>query len=124
MYTTVSLSDLNVAYLAEQVNNLWRLQWESEWKFSRKQRQGQTKKSKTFFNVDLKTIASANINVKKKKNYIIGFDPGFTKYVFKQSTKTPLLKKKTIKTLSQLNTTITFLLKILFILIKKNIFFI
>ena len=95
MYSSISLSDLNVAYLAEQINNLWRLQWEEEWKFSRKQRQGQTKKSKTFFNVDLKMIASANINLKKKKkNYLVGFDSGFTKFVFKHSGKQQIQKKK------------------------------
>jgi hypothetical protein len=39
--------------------------------------------------VDLKAIASANVSVKNKKqsNYVIGFDPGFTKYVIKQSLK-------------------------------------
>ena len=94
LYTSINLSELNIAYLAEQINNLWRLQWEEEWKFSRKQRQGQTKKSKTFFNVDLKTIASANINLKKKKkNYVVGFDHGFTKYVLKQSVKNNFKQK-------------------------------
>lgn len=35
-------------------------------------------------------MASANVSVKDKKKqsgYLIGFDPGFTKYVIKQSLK-------------------------------------
>jgi hypothetical protein len=42
-------------------------------------------------------MASANVSTKGKKgssNYIIGFDPGFTKYVLKQSIKYKLNKKK------------------------------
>ena len=37
----------------------------------------------------MRSIASGNVSVKKKQvsNYIIGFDPGFTKYVIKQSLK-------------------------------------
>lgn len=96
IHTTINLSELNIAYLAEQINNLWRLQWDYEWRFSRKQRQGKTKKSKSFFNVDLKALASGSVGGKKnKKNYLVGFDPGFTKYVFKQSLrKTHFFKKK------------------------------
>ncbi len=94
IHTSISLNDINIAYLAEQINNLWRLQWESEWKFSRKQRQGKTKRSKKFFNVDLKALASGNVGQQKnKKNYLVGFDPGFTKYVFKESIKRGLSKK-------------------------------
>ncbi len=89
LYTSITINELNIAYLAEQINSLWRLQWDSEWKKAKRQRQVQTKKSRGYYNVDLKTIASANVSVKdnKKSNYVIGFDPGFTKYVLKQSLK-------------------------------------
>ena len=89
LYSSITINELNIAYLAEQINNLWRIQWDSEWKKAKKQRQLQDKKSKNYFKVDLKLIASGNVSVKNKKklNYIIGFDPGFTKYVIKQSIK-------------------------------------
>lgn len=89
LYTSITINELNIAYLAEQINSLWKLQWETEWKKARRQRQIQSKKSKTLYKVDLKAIASANVSVsdKKKNNYVIGFDPGFTKYVIKQSIK-------------------------------------
>lgn len=90
MYTAITISELNVAYLAEQINNLWRIQWDSEWKKAKRQRQLQSNKTRNFYNVDLKTIASGNVSVrdgKKKSNYVVGFDPGFTKYVLKQSTR-------------------------------------
>jgi hypothetical protein len=65
------------------------LQWDSEWKQAKRQRQIQAKKSKDFYKIDLKgTTSNISIKGKKKKiNYVIGFDPGFTKYVFKQSIK-------------------------------------
>ena len=90
LYTSITINELNIAYLAEQINNLWKLQWDSEWKKAKRQRQIQAKKSRNFYKVDLKAIASANVSVNdKKKNasYVIGFDPGFTKYVIKQSIK-------------------------------------
>ena len=69
---------------------MWKLQWDNEWKKAKRQRQVQAKKSRNFYKVDLKAIASANVSVKENKknaNYVIGFDPGFTKYVLKQSIK-------------------------------------
>ncbi len=90
LYTSITISELNIAYLAEQINNLWKIQWDGEWKKAKRQRQIQAKKSRNLYRVDLKTIAGANVSVKDKKkqpNYVIGFDPGFTKYVIKQSLK-------------------------------------
>lgn len=90
LYTSITINELNIAYLAEQINSLWKLQWDGEWKKAKRQRQIQAKKSRNFYKVDLKSIASANVSVKENKkntNYVIGFDPGFTKYVLKQSIK-------------------------------------
>lgn len=90
LYTSITINELNIAYLAEQINSLWKLQWDVEWKKAKRQRLIQAKKSRNYYKVDLKTIASANVSVNdKKKNasYVIGFDPGFTKYVIKQSIK-------------------------------------
>ena len=30
LYSSITISELNIAYLAEQINNLWRIQWDSE----------------------------------------------------------------------------------------------
>lgn len=90
LYTSITINELNIAYLAETINNLWKLQWDNEWKKAKRHRQVQAKKSRNLYNVDLKAIASANVSVrdeKKKANYVIGFDPGFTKYVLKQSIR-------------------------------------
>lgn len=89
LYTSITISDLNIAYLAEQINSLWKIQWDGEWKKAKRQRQIQAKKSRNLYKVDLKAIASANVSVKNKKQatYVVGFDPGFTKYVIKQSLK-------------------------------------
>ena len=71
LHSSITISDLNMAYLAEQINNLWRIQWDSEWKKAKKQRQLQDKKSKNYFKVDLKLIASGNVAIKNKKKKII-----------------------------------------------------
>lgn len=89
LHTTITINDLTIAYLAEQVNNLWRLQWQEEWKKAKKQRQDQAKRTRHSISVDLKAMALGNVTTKdkKNKNYIIGFDPGFTKYILRQSIK-------------------------------------
>lgn len=90
LYGSVSISELNTAYLAEQINLLWKMQWDSEWKKAKRQRQVQAKKSRNLYKVDLKAIASANVSIKdskKNSSYVVGFDPGFTKFVLKQSLK-------------------------------------
>ena len=89
LYSSITINELNIAYLAEQINNLWRLQWDMEWKKAKRQRQIQAKKSKNLFKVDLKLIASGNVSIKNKKgnSSMVGFDPGFTKYVMKQSIR-------------------------------------
>lgn len=96
LYTSITINELNIAYLAEQINDLWKLQWDNEWKKAKRQRQIQAKKNRNFYKVDLKTIASANVSVKDKKNanYVVGFDSGFTKYVMKQSIKFKNIKNK------------------------------
>lgn len=95
MYTTVTLGDLNVAYLAEQINNLWRLQWDTEWKKAKQERQAQAQKANNFVRADLKSIAWSSIAKKKKKKQIagsIGFDPGFTKFILKECIRNKMKK--------------------------------
>ena len=36
IYGNISSNELNVAYLAEQINMLWKLQWEQEWREAKK----------------------------------------------------------------------------------------
>ena len=67
LYTSITISELNIAYLAEQINSLWKLQWDNEWKKAKRQRQVQAKKSHNLLKVDLKAIASANVSQKNKK---------------------------------------------------------
>lgn len=83
-------SELNTNYYAEAVNNLWKVQWESEWRKAKRQRLIQEKKNRNTGRIDLQAIASGNVSIKGKKNkktYLVGFDPGFTKYLIKQSIK-------------------------------------
>lgn len=87
-------AQLNTNYLAEAVNNLWKVQWEAEWRKAKRQRLIQAKKNRNTGQVDLQAIASGNVAIKGKKNkktYLIGFDLGFTKYLVTQSFK--FLKK-------------------------------
>jgi len=86
------------AYLAEEVNNMWRLQWEREWRDARKKRFMASKNNIHSVNVDLAAMAKMQVggslkkkdqSVKKtkvKKNcFVLGFDPGFTKLLLRNS---------------------------------------
>lgn len=85
LHLNSSINELSTAYLAEQINNLWRIQWESEWKEAKSQKTNTNNRVNPYDKVDLKSIATGNIKIKNKKvnKYLIGFDPGFTKYVLK-----------------------------------------
>jgi len=91
-YGAVPLKEANIAYLAEYINLLWKIQWMNEWlsaKISRLRFKGHANSMK----IDLYSMANYQIihplKLKKlskkqkqsfKKNYFsLGFDIGFTK---------------------------------------------
>lgn len=110
------MSDLNIAYAAEQFNLLWKVQWENEWLDAKKKRIQLLKKRKGLVKIDLTSMARGQINVPKsaqgsakkkskvsKNAFNLGFDPGFTKMLLKaplqaQSLKGQIKKKKKLKT--------------------------
>lgn len=80
------------AYLAEEVNNMWRLQWGSEWREAKKKRLAVQKNAHVQPKIDLAAMAKINLGVvsehsknqtkakqRKKGSFTLGFDPGFTK---------------------------------------------
>lgn len=98
MYATATIKEINTSYYAEAMNNLWKIQWEKEWKEARRQRLAQSRRDKNFYKTDLDQLASGVVSVKgkkKKKTYLIGFEPGFTKFVLKQSIRFKLKNKLT-----------------------------
>jgi len=106
VYNQLPPSEVNTVYLAEQINLLWKVQWESEWKAAKKnrlrmQRQGGAAKA------DLVSMAKGNVispqklkkmNKKqkqalKKNSFTLGFDPGFTKKIIEDLYKTKMLEQ-------------------------------
>lgn len=84
------VSDINNAFYLEQLNFLWKSQWELEWFFAKKKRLIDLKKSRGFIKFDINTLSKINPNVKDKKKqslFSIGFDPGFTKFILKNNLK-------------------------------------
>lgn len=91
LYKKFPEHQLNVLYLAEQINMLWRSQWNNEWKAARKQRLEETAKGKKI-EPDLIAMSKGNVvhpnKVKrmnkrqkqqlKKNSYSLGFEIGFT----------------------------------------------
>lgn len=91
----IPLNDINNAFYLEQLNFLWKTQWELEWLFAKKKRLIEFKKSRGFIKFDINTLSKINPNVKDKKKqnlFSIGFDLGFTKIMLKTNLK--LTKKK------------------------------
>ena len=115
LYGNLPVNELNVAYLAEQVNLLWKLQWEQEWKEAKKKRVATLKKDAGITKIDLYSMSQGMVgNYSKKadkskkqksglkKNYFtLGFDPGFTKALLKNKLMTS--KKGSGKTVVMLN---------------------
>ena len=84
------LSDINNAFYLEQLNFLWKSQWELEWFFAKKKRLVELKKSRGYIKFDVSALSKINPNVKDKKKqslFSIGFDPGFTKFILKNNVK-------------------------------------
>jgi len=92
--------EINMAYLAEDINNLWKVQWEHEWKAAKKRLKiSERNNKKNPIKIDLASMAQGNIildditkkklkaNRKKRiiqKNvFTLGFDSGFTKFVLR-----------------------------------------
>lgn len=107
LYSKVSLSELNLAYAAEQFNLLWKVQWENEWLEAKKRRVQFTKKRQGHLKIDLVSMSSGQLNISKttqssgkkkskvsKNVFNLGFDPGFTKALLKEPSKLYLKKKK------------------------------
>lgn len=100
IYGNISTNELNVAYLAEQINMLWKLQWEQEWREAKKKRLVYLKKDVNLYKVDLYSMSRGIVegytkrgdkSKKQKqatrKNYFsLGFDSGFTKTLLKTSS--------------------------------------
>ena len=114
LYGSLPLDDLSVAYLAEQTNLLWKLQWENEWKEAKKKRLVALKSSKST-SVDLYSMSKGivdNSNNKKAKKktkthfgknlFTLGFDPGFTKALIKANYVSSTSKKKQKQTRTNL----------------------
>lgn len=98
LHGNFSVNEVNIANLAEQINLLWKLQWEHEWREAKKKRLSAMKKKSSIFKIDLYSMSQGLVGdyskkIKKtkkqkslKKNYFtLGFDPGFTKALLKNS---------------------------------------
>lgn len=86
---SVSAQDnVNTAFYLEQVNFLWKNQWEFEWNLAHRHHAVSLKKNKGFVKYDLSALSRVNPNTrdfKKQKLFSIGFDYGFTKKFLKNS---------------------------------------
>lgn len=96
-----------VAYLAEEVNNMWKSQWHSEW-LQAKMKRLKTKQSKnTKLKIDFLSMSKMEVdgfskkeksnrkkNISKKNSFTLGFDPGFTKILLKKNMLDKIINYK------------------------------
>jgi hypothetical protein len=85
---SVSPDEIKNAFYLEQLNALWKYQWEKEWLLAYKKRQAQLKKSKGYKKLELSSLSKINPNFTKAKKQAlvpVGFDSGFTKNYLKSS---------------------------------------
>lgn len=101
LYGNVTLKNAAVAYMAEQVNLLWKLQWAKEWSLAKKRRLQTLQKKRGTYKVDLYSMAKGQVifsdlkkstsKKKKKKDkdtkyFFNGFWPGFYQNVNKKGS--------------------------------------
>lgn len=72
-YGNVSLNEINMAYLAESINSLWKTQWEKEWQTARKRlKKFQKYSSRIPMKIDLHGMSKGHVitgeEINKKKN--------------------------------------------------------
>ena len=73
IYGSSSIHETTVAYFAEQINLLWKLQWEKEWLSAKKKRTQIFKKKTGSYKIDLYSMAKGQVSSgdslsSKKKN--------------------------------------------------------
>lgn len=88
--------EIKNAFYLEQLNALWKWQWEKEWLLALKKRQAQLKKSRGFKRLEISSLSKVNPNFTKSKKQVIipiGFEAGFTKNYLKD-LKYKVTKKK------------------------------
>jgi len=94
MYNINNTINYPIIYLSEHINNVWKIQWQKEWKIARKKRLFFLKNTYGLYKVDLYSLSSrsfTNINKLKKKSkksigkssFSLGFDLNFTKSLLK-----------------------------------------
>lgn len=82
--------NVNNAYYLEQINFLWKNQWELEWNLAYRHHAVALKKNRGFVKYDVNTLSRVNPNIrdfKKQKLFSIGFESGFTKDLLKNQSK-------------------------------------
>ncbi len=115
LYGNLPTDSLAVTHLAEQINLLWKLQWENEWKEAKKKRLVSIKSNFKAVGVDLYSMSKGivdtsgntkNKNVKSNFNknlFTLGFDPGFTKALIKANYVSQFKNTKTKKSNNRVN---------------------
>ena len=106
VYSQLSINDVNTVYLAEQINSMWKTQWEAEWKAAKKNRLRLVRQG-GIVKADLAGMAKNNVvspqklqkmNKKqrqalKKNNFSLGFDSGFTKKIIEDMYKSKFVEQ-------------------------------
>jgi len=119
VYSQLPPNEINTLYLAEQMNSVWKVQWENEWNAAKKSRlklvrQGGTPKA-DLINMSRGNVVSPQklkkMNKKqkqalKKNHFSLGFDTGFTKKIVEEFYRSKSLEhsKRKSRRMSVLNT--------------------
>merc|ERR1712093_383090 len=61
IYGSIQINYLSVAYLAEQINTLWKFQWEREWKIAKKKRFVQLQNENNIQKIDLLSMSKGMV---------------------------------------------------------------
>nr|YP_004841711.1 ribosomal protein S13 [Ichthyophthirius multifiliis]AEL89253.1 ribosomal protein S13 [Ichthyophthirius multifiliis] len=113
VYGNVQSNILNMLYLSEHINLMWKFQWRKEWSEARLKRFKSMKNTRVIFNIDIvsmsKGILSGFVKKKilskkkkdqsKKNNFTLGFNYKFTQYYLQLSSRLKNDEKNKIRIL-------------------------
>ena len=87
----LSLKDnINNIYYLDQINFIWKNQWEFEWNLAQRHHTVALKKNRGYIKYDIGVLSRINPNIrdfKKQKSFSIGFDTSFIKELLKNQNK-------------------------------------
>lgn len=111
IYGNIDTNNLSTIFLAEQINYIWKLQWQQEWVQARNKRLILMQDEHNAFKIDLNAMSKGYIDgyerkkemskkkkaLLKKNVFTLGFEPGFALFYLKPNNSISTEEREKVK---------------------------